>query len=361
LADDLTGALDAAAAFATPDNPVAAYWAEEEVEAEGGFALDSETRNLPETEAEAAVAGLLPHLLDHCVSYKKIDSLLRGNTFAEIAACARSRAFGTVLVAPAFPAVHRITRNGCQYAKTNGAWQPVGPAIAAELQLRSVPSRLVDRSSRAAGQGVFVCDAESAADLAGIAQSASTLLPPVLWCGSAGLAHALAGMAPAAIDLPRVDCVLGLIGSRHPASQAQIRCLAAAVPELVVPLASPAAIETALAAVAARLLASGQAALAFVLPELSRNEADALLAALCQELVDAVAQPDLIVVAGGDTLIGLAASLGATRLETIGEWRPGMPLSRFPDGLWLGTGVLSKSGAFGDATTLVDVFLGVAG
>jgi uncharacterized protein YgbK (DUF1537 family) len=129
----------------------------------------------------------------------------------------------------------------------------------------------------------------------------------------------------------------------------------------MVTLASPAGIEAALTAVAARLHTHGRAALAFDLPDLSPREADGLLAAVCKELVEAVAQPDLAIVAGGDTLIGLAASLGATRLETIGEWRPGMPLSRFPDGLWRGTGVLSKSGAFGDAATLVDAFASVVG
>jgi uncharacterized protein YgbK (DUF1537 family) len=361
LADDLTGALDAAAAFATPFSPVTALWSEADTGELGDFAIDSETRDLAENRAEAAVAGLLPHLLDRPISFKKIDSLLRGNTFAEIAACARSEMFGAVLVAPAFPAQARITRQGRQYARADGAWQPVGRPICDELRLRSVPSRHVGRSDRADGAGVFVCDAEHESDLAGIAQSASQLAPPVLWCGSAGLAHALVASLRPPIDLPRVDSILALIGSRHPVSQAQLRRLAAAAPGTVVTLATPLAIEAATAAVAARLLAGGRAALAFDLPEMSRAESGSVLAGVCQELAETIAQPDLAIVAGGDTLIALATSLGATRLETIGEWRLGMPLSRFRDGLWRGTGILSKSGAFGEAATLVDAFASGAG
>jgi uncharacterized protein YgbK (DUF1537 family) len=97
------------------------------------------------------------------------------------------------------------------------------------------------------------------------------------------------------------------------------------------------------------------------MPDLSHAVVEAVLADVYGQLVEAVPQPDLTIVTGGNTLIELAASVGASRLETIGEWRPGMPLSRFPDGRWRGTGILSKSGAFGSAATLVDAFADAAG
>src|SRR4051794_14625277 len=62
LADDLTGALDAAAAFATPARPVRAVWTDIGLDDGGDFAVDSETRAVPEDEAEATVARLLPRL-----------------------------------------------------------------------------------------------------------------------------------------------------------------------------------------------------------------------------------------------------------------------------------------------------------
>jgi uncharacterized protein YgbK (DUF1537 family) len=361
LADDLTGALDTAAAFAAPARPVRAVWADTGLDDGVDLAIDSETRAVPEDEAEATVARLLPRLRGKGIGYKKIDSLLRGNTIAEVAACARSDAFGAIVVAPAFPAQDRVMRHGRQFAFASGEWQPVGPAIGDALRSRSVPSRLVGRSETASGSGVIICDAESDKDLAAIAAADGDLAAPVLWCGSAGLARALAGPRDP-VTLPRVGSVLALVSSRHEVSRGQVRRLAEASPTMVVSLRSPVAADEAVAAVAARLMAQGRAALAFDLAAtLPGDDAETLLTAVCEGLVETVAQPDLIVVAGGDTLMNLTGALGATRLETIGEWRPGMPVSRFPDGRWRGTGILSKSGAFGGETTLVDAFDSLAG
>ena len=49
LADDLTGALDAAAPFASPALPVMVVWGA--AEAAGNFAIDSESRQVSPAEA----------------------------------------------------------------------------------------------------------------------------------------------------------------------------------------------------------------------------------------------------------------------------------------------------------------------
>src|SRR5947199_4668329 len=112
LADDLTGALDAAAPFALPGQPIDVIWATARPPLSGGFAFDSETRELPARRAEAAVESFLPHLASRGLSLKKIDSLLRGNTIIEVAACWKSGMFRSLVMAPAFPAQDRITRGG---------------------------------------------------------------------------------------------------------------------------------------------------------------------------------------------------------------------------------------------------------
>jgi D-threonate/D-erythronate kinase len=361
LADDLTGALDTAGAFASVLHPVQAFWAGGSAGQGVGFALDSETRDVPVSEAEATVGRLLPRLLAGGLPYKKIDSLLRGNTVAEMAICGRCRSFHSVVVAPAFPAQERITRDGRQYeAAAPGRWRQIGPAIGEELLARSVPSRLVRRGGQPSGGGVIVCDAESEEDLAGIAGAGANLDPPVLWCGSAGLARALAG-SHGTVELPRAVSALALIGSPHPVSRKQVHRLAAVRPELVVTLDSSSGVENAVMTVAARLATHGRAALAVTLPALSRDDADALLRSVCTGIEQAVAPPGLLIIGGGRTLVSFADAVGATRLETVGEWRPGIPLSRFPDGRWQGTAILSKSGAFGGEETLVEVFAAVAG
>ena len=353
LADDLTGALDAAAAFATPASPIRAVWASRDISDGVGFSMDSETRDLPAAEAEKAVAGLLPRLLGGSVSYKKVDSLLRGNTVAEVAVCGGKGPFGSVVVAPAFPAQDRIMRRGRQYARSSGRWTPVGPSLRDELRKRSIASRLIQRGEQPGGGGVLLCDAESEEDLAGIAASTENLTHPILWCGSAGLARALAGPhSPAA--LPPAASTLVLIGSRHPTSARQVRHLAEAFPEAMVPLVSLDGAEAAVAELAARLREHGRACLALKLPNLAREAAKALLEDVLAEMTRAMEPPGLVIVGGGDTLMRLAKAVGATRLDTVGEWRPGIPLSSFPDGHWQGTAVLSKSGAFGDERTLTD-------
>jgi D-threonate/D-erythronate kinase len=361
LADDLTGALDTAGAFASAQHPIQAFWAGGSPGEGAGFALDSETRDVPVGEAEASVARLLPRLLAGGIPYKKIDSLLRGNTVAEIAVCGRCRGFGSIVVAPAFPAQGRITREGRQYAAApSGPWRQVGPSIPEGLRERSVTSRLIKRGGRTDGGGVIVCDAETEEDLAAIVGSRANLDPPVLWCGSAGLARAVAGVH-GTVELPRGVSALALIGSPHPVARQQVRRLAAMRQELVVTLDSSSDVEDAVTSLAARLAAHGRAALALALPALSRDAADALLRSVCTGIERAVAPPGLLVIGGGGTLVGFADAVGATRIETVGEWRPGIPLSRFRDGRWRGTVILSKSGAFGGEETLVEVFTAVTG
>jgi uncharacterized protein YgbK (DUF1537 family) len=350
LADDLTGALDAAAPFARPERPVAVVWSESASPACGSFALDSETRELPAGRAEAIVDRLLPCLASRPVALKKVDSLLRGNTLGELTACWRSGLFRSIVVAPAFPAQARVTRGGTQFARVAGEWQPLVPNLAVSLRDRGLPARTIGKESAIAGEGLLVCDAETEEDMEAIAAARPRLIPPVLWCGSSGIAHALAASpgAPVALQARRR---LIVVGTRHPVSVAQADALAAARPDALVLVSSSADIAGLADRTGDVLDRIGTAALVFRLPPLAPGE----VAEVARQAFAALAgmeAPDLLVATGGETLMRLCNALGASRLDALGEWRPGIPVARMADGAWSGTMLVSKSGAYGTADVL---------
>src|SRR5690242_9523754 len=207
LADDLTGALDSAARFATTSAPVAVIW--QASTAVGSVAMDSGTRDLPAALVPSRLQPFVPLLAAGAPAFKKIDSLLRGHVAQELAACLG--AFDHCVLAPAFPFQGRITRHGRQFVWGGNNWQDTGVDLQAEL--------------RQLGIAVQVRDAETEQDLHDLVDEARRLEGRVLWCGSGGLAGALAGDAPP----PRpvlARPLLALIGSDHPVTRAQI----AAVP-----------------------------------------------------------------------------------------------------------------------------------
>ncbi len=62
-----------------------------------------------------------------------------------------------------------------------------------------------------------------------------------------------------------------------------------------------------------------------------------------------------LLVSGGETLRALLPALGATGLDVLGELQPGIALSRLTEGRWRGTHVISKSGAFGEPGLFADL------
>ena len=63
----------------------------------------------------------------------------------------------------------------------------------------------------------------------------------------------------------------------------------------------------------------------------------------------------MLVVIGGDTLYRLCQAMGADSLAAIGEWSPGVPVSRIVGGAWHGAALISKSGAYGDPDLLTRI------
>lgn len=334
LADDLSGALDSAAPFASARGPFPVTWSRPPDENDGDLALNSETREADAASAAATVGALAPWLARAPIAFKKLDSRLRGHPLVEIAAVSIAGGFRTTVVAPAFPAQGRVTRRGRQYVRQpDGHWADTGIDICAELGGLGLD---VQAAVPRAGGGVFVCDAEADSDLAGISARRGELELPVLWCGSAGLARVLAGAGQSSgrpMTLP--SPVLVLVGSPHPATRAQLQNFGLKPGrvwrhDLDLPTGTPA------------------------------DEARSAL----ERLVVAVAagpQPASAVVVGGETLMRLCHALGASALEVRGEIEPGVAVSCLIGGSWHGIPIVSKSGGFGDPGLLIRVLAERAG
>jgi uncharacterized protein YgbK (DUF1537 family) len=182
------------------------------------------------------------------------------------------------------------------------------------------------------GAQVVIPDLLSDADMDLLASLAhSPQAQSWLWCGSAGLAWALArqvvGATPvAAKRVPASSQVQGLTlvltASRHPVLRAQLQHLPAPGAQTVV-------IDLAEA------------------PPLEPAEAQARLTQRMHTLVATQPRPDALVVVGGDTLLALCRACGVRGLQAGASPRAGWGRARLEGGLWDGLLCYSRSGAFG--------------
>jgi uncharacterized protein YgbK (DUF1537 family) len=138
LADDLSGALDAAAAFHDIGRKVrvvlnADTWSlrdDDDV-----VAVTTETRNAAPVDAAAAVTRAITRGQGQGARlvYKKIDSTMRGPVAAELHALATALPDVRILFTPANPRVGRTVRDGVLHvhgvpvAETEFARDPVSP------------------------------------------------------------------------------------------------------------------------------------------------------------------------------------------------------------------------------------------
>ena len=180
-------------------------------------------------------------------------------------------------------------------------------------------------------------DQIAASSMAGLAGPAA---PRRLWCGSAGLALALArrhGLTPDSASPPpaAVGPLLLATASRHPVLREQLRQLRATLP-----LHTPASLRP---DVDAHCLAVDLSSITPQAPE----AAAAALARHARELVERLAPPRMLVVIGGDTLLALCEAAGVRALVAEAGPRVGWGRATLLGGRWDGAVCLSRSGAFG--------------
>jgi len=408
IADDLTGASDAGVQFARRGLVTRVLFDLADPAATRGveaLAVDTDSRALPPRAAYARVRQLADQLRsarpEHL--YKKVDSTLRGNLGAEIDAVMDAFGLPLAIVAPAFPALGRTTRQsvhhlgGTPVHQTEIGRDPRAPVresnvvrlLESQSQRRAGavplgtvaqgPEAIRRRVDEQAGGGValLVCDAETDGGLRAIAEALGHRRD-LLWVGSAGLAEALAEplrltsrLARAPEGAAPVGPVLLVAGSLSATTRQQVAAVAArpgvATVELD-PLALLAgadggraesarcrgALRSALANGSDCVLAVGAGG-----RNQNRNQnrdaadriADALgsLAAGC-----ARAYPlGGLILTGGDTARAVCRHLGVTGVDLLSEVEPGVPLGRLVGQTAPRLLAVTKAGAFGSEDTLV--------
>src|SRR3984885_1817718 len=344
LADDRTGAIDTAVRFVPLAGPILVRWnLAKALTPTGSLASDLGTRELSDAHSMGLATSAAELLRGADLAYLKCDSLLRGSLAQEIAACLNAQHFDHCVIAPAFPAQRRITRNGRQWAAAHGIdeWQLVGPDLAAQLAEFgfSVSKR---QSGDSAPPGISLWDAETIEALQQVVTEGRRLPGKVLWCGTAGLAEAMAGAEPLRVETISSP-LLALVGTDHPVT---LRQLTEVEPHrLVFDPEDPAGI----AAIDAHLAGKGATIVTVHMPGVpDRYLATSRIGESFTKLLAELPQPGTLFVTGGETLSHVCAALGAEALEVQGEIEPGISVSVLKGGKWDGVRVISKSGAFGN-------------
>jgi uncharacterized protein YgbK (DUF1537 family) len=333
LADDLTGACDAAAAFLVTDRAVRVWLgaAPKFPATEPVQAFNTDSRSLPPAKASRIVARTAAALASNpqTLLFKKIDSAARGPFAAEILAAHRAFASRAVLLAPAFPAAGRTVRNGIlEIQDATGRRTPVDianlfpPKHRSLIALVSRPEELA--SALDTGKSVLLCDASTQSDLESLVRAAEEF-PGLLFAGSAGLAQALAGRhahRTRSVSPPSASRTLIVAGSDHPVTKLQLEALESI----------------------------DSRALQVLRLDFSPGDRARIL-----DTFRSFA-PQALILTGGDTASLAACTLGAHSFILRGELAPGIPWGIVQGGVAEGCIVITKSGGFG-APTIFDEIL----
>lgn len=377
VADDLTGAADTAMQFARVGyrTAVAFRGAETTLRDLDAVAFDTDSRTIPSDPAVERVSDAVRAVRDVRLLYKKLDSTLRGNVAAELAAALEASGRERAVVAPAFPDTGRITVDGVQFVdgvpvhETEMANDPRTPLVEGHvptllsgvfpavgmLGVRDLGDPVSVRRSLERSRCV-VADARSDTDLDALVRA----LPDpseVMWAGSAGLARALARLHPgpragetSAAPSPARG-VLVVIGSLSGASRGQLRRLVDERGAVAVPVAGYEGVEDAVAA--ARAVLGGRGCTILHSPEKRTTAGAGPVIGPLAEVADTLSREglfDALVMTGGSTAVAVARRLGASGMTLDGEVEAGVPV-----GTLIGPSpyrVVTKAGGFGSPDTL---------
>ena len=435
VTDDLTGAMDTGHEFAARGCRTSVR-VRPGREAEGGSeacgtvgsspedapvtVVDTDTRYADADAAREAVAAAVRETLaadPDAVVYKKVDSTLRGNIAAEVAAARDAADRSLALVAPAFPDNGRLTAEGHHLVEGasvtataagddakapatsylprlladsgNGRERGSAPRVAAATVARgpaAVGERLAvlgaDEPPGTAAGALVACDAVHDDHLAALADGADP--ESVVFAGSGGLARhvPVPGSDPRPPALERVAAAdrrpLAVVGSVAPATLEQV----ARVPDdAVVLLDAAAAVRDperaatgAAAAVRDRFGATGgvlvtaatdrddvtaarEAGRAAGVPPAGVGErvATALAATAATVWRDADPPPTDSLLTGGAVARASLDALDAAAVAPAGrELGAGIPVGMIRGGIADGTPLVTKAGAFGGDGVIAD-------
>jgi uncharacterized protein YgbK (DUF1537 family) len=362
LADDLSGALDAAAAFHRAGRRVRIVWSREAWEAAAPdtfVAYTTETRNSDPATAAAQVGAVIAHAqcLGAKLCFKKIDSTLRGPVAAELGAVAAALPEARFLFAPANPAVGRTVRVGCllvrgvPVAETEFARDPLSPVR--ESALRAFVGAIV-------GERIVIPDTETTADFAASVVRMEAGGPNWIPVGSGALARAVAERsarpAMARNDPPATVAagpILLVCGSAHPLNRAQAEELHR---QRRVPICEL-RIEDIAGTVRAAVDSLGRSGSVSLVVSATRTDSSVALRAIAEATAQIVAEAKVrrLFVTGGESAFAICRALAIPALDLMAELEPGVCLAHAVtrEG---GRLLAVKPGGFGGTATWVRVW-----
>lgn len=372
IADDLTGAADSAAPFASHGMSARLVFDRASELPAGVTALTTDSRDLPVHAARSAVAqacrwvaqaGGADHLL-----FKKIDSTLRGHLLEELEIVIAQFRIERLLLSPAFPAQGRTTLGARQHvhgiplSQSSFATERTCDDLARlfdglsglpyrEYRLDAVRGDTSRLRRMLARPGVHVPDIETDADMERCVDAA--LEAGVRgFAGAGGLGRALAYRTGPRCAAPPGDTHLSsatliVAGSRNQTTLNQVdAALRAGTP--VVPLSMEdddweRTVTGHLQAGTSAIVSSVSAGLARETPETIREQLGRGV-----ERVIARSQPGSLILTGGDVAAAVCQSLGVRAISLRGELEPGIPVGTLEGGDASGLTVVTKAGGFGD-------------
>ncbi|MFN8445234.1 MAG: four-carbon acid sugar kinase family protein [Caldilineaceae bacterium] len=390
IADDLTGAADCAARCHT-----AGLSATIRVNCEAStqvgeqkadvLSVNFDSRHLPPVAAAERVQQGLSAMLDPtqpAIWYKKIDSTLRGNIGAELAAmlplitpvgkrpCA--------VISPAFPAQQRGLQHGSLVYELSNAPRHLPSMLAEQTTLPIALIELADvRLGRkhladllcqhyAAGAQLLVIDGISDDDLTAIVTATRQALPDALLCGSAGMILPLAAICQQDLQYQSKhveqtrstnNSAMIIVGSASEMAHRQIATVERQQAAQIVTM-RPDMTDAELASWA-RIEKEANLLLHLPKPDrtiavegqIARQMANLLVSAAYRLIEQR--QPQTLILVGGDTAQLTMAQLGIQQLDVIDECQPGMPLSVGVDAQGTARQFILKAGNHGDEESLL--------
>ncbi|MCK6259132.1 four-carbon acid sugar kinase family protein [Fictibacillus sp. KIGAM418] len=411
LADDLTGANDSGVQL-SKQGFRSTVWLENSTkpDSETDVAIyDTDSRALTEDEAYQRVYQASLHVknLTDVHVYKKMDSTLRGNVGAELAAVSDAIEPEIVVISAAYPKLGRQTINGFQYVggtlvdQTEFGQDPKTPVTEsgipalltkyAEHKISTIDSQLLSRSRKEIlanvledmdeGKKWFVCDAEKEEHLEKAAQIFASLNKRTLWAGSAGLIEYL----PAALKLevPKplkkekavIRQTLTVSASLSMTTKIQLAKVSTMPDSLMIEM-KPADLmkKTYDLQHLIQLINQAQGMRHLVLyvdgsdenraaaHELGRdlglhkNQVGEMisreLGIIARSLLDQFPEIAGLVLTGGDTAKAVCSEVGMTQMELWSELEPGLPLGILSD-IQRSFLAVTKAGGFGNEDSLV--------
>ena len=419
IADDLTGANDTGVQFRKFGlRSLVLFKLEQDgwIQDADVIVVDTDSRTLPPSIGAERIRAVCRTLVGIGVRnfYKKIDSTLRGNIGAEIAAAWEEVRPAVMIVAPAFPKAGRNTvggyqlLNGVPISLTEISRDPQTPVKEAYLprlladfageRIGVVPLHIVSEGAGAigdfmsklvaAGRTWIVCDASCEEHLGHIA-TAALQFERILWVGSAGLAEQLAlakkwvGSEKVVQEPIACNTVLVVSGSVSAVTEGQLRQYEEDVSSFNIVLDPVAAIEAPLeeglrlTAGAVPLMKQTNVVLScsndrnMIEAAVKAGENIGLGANVVSERIAEVLGLAVInlvkhgaeglFMTGGETAINCCRALGASGVEIFAEVVPGIPMGRLIGGEFQGLPIITKAGAFGDLHAITNAIKALKG